>query len=309
MTLAGRYVAVVGPADGARGTDLDRADAVGELLAGQGAVVLTGGHHGVMRAAADGVRRGGGVSIGLLPGLDRAAGAAEHTFLLPTGLGELRNGLLVRAADAVVAVGCSWGTLSEIALARRTGVPLVLVVSVGAPRGRRRGGRRRGGGRGGDRRSPRRRLTTDPRRDAISRMDTDIRDEIERSFGDGPPLEDGRRVVELGHRALRRRRVAEGASMLVVAAVAVTGAVLLAGGSPERAAPPVGEPSATAAPTRAVEPDTLSLQPYDVVTGTSCRARSRASTTTASSTSVRASTWCGSSRIPSTWSRRSTPSR
>ncbi|MFC6345045.1 TIGR00725 family protein, partial [Nocardioides hankookensis] len=51
----------------------------------------------------------------------------EHTFLLPTGLGELRNGLLVRAADAVVAVGCSWGTLSEIALARRTGVPLVLL--------------------------------------------------------------------------------------------------------------------------------------------------------------------------------------
>ena len=70
-----------------------------------------------MQAAA---RRGGdagGTAIGLLPGPDRA-GAAENTFSLPTGLGELRNGLLVRAADAVVAVGCSWGTLSEIALAR-----------------------------------------------------------------------------------------------------------------------------------------------------------------------------------------------
>ena len=78
-----------------------------------------------MRAAAAGVADGGGVSIGLLPGLDRAEGAVEHTYLLPTGLGELRNaGLLVRSADAVVAVGCSWGTLSEIALARRTGVPL-----------------------------------------------------------------------------------------------------------------------------------------------------------------------------------------
>ena len=74
-----------------------------------------------------GARDGGGMSIGLMPGRDRAAGTPEHTYLLPTGLGELRNGLLVRAADAVVAVGCSWGTLSEIALSRRTGVPLVLV--------------------------------------------------------------------------------------------------------------------------------------------------------------------------------------
>ena len=125
--LTGRYVAVVGPADGARPADLERAHETARLLAEAGAVVLTGGHHGVMRAAASGAAEGGGVSIGLLPGLDRSAGSPEHTYLLPTGLGELRNGLLVRAADAVVAVGCSWGTLSEIALARRTGVPLVLV--------------------------------------------------------------------------------------------------------------------------------------------------------------------------------------
>ena len=126
-SLGGRYVAVVGPADGARATDLATAREVGRLLAVAGAVLLTGGHHGVMQAAAAGCRAGGGTSVGLLPGLDRDAGAPEHTLLLPTGLGELRNGLLVRAADAVVAVGCSWGTLSEIALARRTGVPLVLV--------------------------------------------------------------------------------------------------------------------------------------------------------------------------------------
>ncbi|HEY0951241.1 TIGR00725 family protein [Nocardioides sp.] len=127
MSLSGRYVAVVGPADAARPEDLDHAESVGRLLAEQGAVLLTGGHHGVMAAAARGARAAGGTSIGLMPGLDRAEGAPEHTYLLPTGLGELRNGLLVRAADAVVAVGCSWGTLSEIALARRTGVPLVLL--------------------------------------------------------------------------------------------------------------------------------------------------------------------------------------
>lgn len=125
--LAGRYVAVVGPADGARPSDLAAAEAVGAALAELGAVLLTGGHHGVMQAAARGASRAGGVSIGLMPDTDRSAGTPEHTYLLPTGLGELRNGLIVRAADAVVAVGCSWGTLSEIALARRTGVPLVLI--------------------------------------------------------------------------------------------------------------------------------------------------------------------------------------
>src|SRR4051794_31339249 len=127
MTLTGRYVAVVGPADDARPSDLRHAEAVGRLLAVAGAVLLTGGQHGVMGAAARGARAAGGVSIGIMPGLDRAEGSPQHTYLLPTGLGELRNGLLVRAAEAVIAIGCSWGTLSEIALSRRTGVPLALV--------------------------------------------------------------------------------------------------------------------------------------------------------------------------------------
>jgi uncharacterized protein (TIGR00725 family) len=125
--LAGRYVAVVGPSDSARAGDLERARAVGRGLAERGAVVLTGGMNGVMQAAARGASEAGGTAIGLLPGPDRAGAAPENTFTLPTGLGELRNGLLVRAADAVVAVGCSLGTLTEIALARRTGVPLVLL--------------------------------------------------------------------------------------------------------------------------------------------------------------------------------------
>ena len=50
---------------------------------------------------------------------------------LPTGLGELRNGLIVRAADAVIAVGCSWGTLSEIALAMRMSKPMILIADHG----------------------------------------------------------------------------------------------------------------------------------------------------------------------------------
>lgn len=122
--MAPRYVAVVGPGS-ATTAQLEAARAVGRGLAERAVVVLTGGHGGVMAAAASGVAEAGGTSIAILPGLDRAEADPAHTFALPTGLGELRNGLLVRCADVVVAVGCSWGTLSEVALAVRTAVPVV----------------------------------------------------------------------------------------------------------------------------------------------------------------------------------------
>jgi uncharacterized protein (TIGR00725 family) len=61
----------------------------------------------------------------LLPGVDRAAGNEWLEFALPTGLGEVRNALVVRAADALVAVGGEFGTLSEIALALKAGTPVV----------------------------------------------------------------------------------------------------------------------------------------------------------------------------------------
>jgi uncharacterized protein (TIGR00725 family) len=116
------YIAVAGPGD-ARPEDVAAAREVGRLLAEAGAVVLTGGLGGVMAAATDGANAAGGTTVALLPGADRSRSAA--TVAIPTGLGEMRNALLVRAADAVIAVGGSWGTLSEIALAQRTGVPLV----------------------------------------------------------------------------------------------------------------------------------------------------------------------------------------
>ena len=121
------YVAVSGPADPEDPAVLEQARAAGRLLAEGGHVVLTGGLGGVMAAAAEGASAAGGTTVGLLPGADRAAASPGHTVVLPTGLGEMRNALLVRAADAVLAVGCSWGTLSEIALATRTGVPVVTV--------------------------------------------------------------------------------------------------------------------------------------------------------------------------------------
>ena len=122
-----RYVGVVGPGTGAGAELVEQAVQVGRLLGSQGAVVVTGGLGGVMAGAARGCTEAGGTSVGLLPGEDRAAANPYLTLALPTGLGELRNGLLVRASEVIIAVGSSWGTLSEVALARRSGVPVVLL--------------------------------------------------------------------------------------------------------------------------------------------------------------------------------------
>jgi uncharacterized protein (TIGR00725 family) len=118
------YVAVIGPHDAIE-AECEAAAEVGALLGAAGAVVLTGGLGGVMAAASAAAVAAGAVTVALLPGDDRDAAPEHVTVAIPTGLGEMRNALLVRAADAVIAVGGSWGTLSEIALATRTGVPLV----------------------------------------------------------------------------------------------------------------------------------------------------------------------------------------
>ncbi|MEV8096887.1 TIGR00725 family protein [Kitasatospora sp. NPDC085879] len=130
--IAAPYVGVVGPADANR-QETALARRVGELLAERGAVVLCGGLGGVMAAAATGVRDRGGLAVGLLPGTDRADADPHLTVALATGLGELRNGLIVRASDALIAVGGSWGTLSEVALAMRLGRPVVSLAGWSVP--------------------------------------------------------------------------------------------------------------------------------------------------------------------------------
>lgn len=122
--MATPYVAVVGPSSATPEQEAD-AEAVGRELALVGCVVLTGGYGGVMAAAARGAAAAGGTTVAVLSGDDRSEAAPGHTVVLATGLGEMRNALLVRAADGLVAVGPSWGTLSEVALAMRTGVTVV----------------------------------------------------------------------------------------------------------------------------------------------------------------------------------------
>jgi uncharacterized protein (TIGR00725 family) len=118
------HVAVVGAGDADRAT-AKAAETIGRLLAEGGATVVCGGLGGVMEAACRGARSAGGRTIGLLPGIRRADANAFVEIAIPTGLGEARNVLVVRAADAVVAVGGEFGTLSEIAFALKTGVPVV----------------------------------------------------------------------------------------------------------------------------------------------------------------------------------------
>jgi uncharacterized protein (TIGR00725 family) len=82
-----------------------------------------------MEAASKGARDAGGMTLGILPGADRGQANKWITVAVPTGMGEARNALVVRAADALVAVGGAWGTLSEIALARKAGKPVVGIES------------------------------------------------------------------------------------------------------------------------------------------------------------------------------------
>ncbi len=133
MTEHPPYVAVVGPSEPQDPTVLDRAAEAGRLLALQGFVVVTGGLGGVMAAAAGAADAAGGTAVAILPGTDRRAASPGHRFAIPTGMGEMRNALLVRSADAVLAIGGAWGTLSEIALAARTGVPVFAVDSWDLP--------------------------------------------------------------------------------------------------------------------------------------------------------------------------------
>jgi uncharacterized protein (TIGR00725 family) len=119
-----RYVAVCGASD-PDPSQRELAREVGRRLAEAGAVLLCGGLGGVMEAASEGAAAAGGTVVGILPGTERTAGNPHLTVALATGVGEARNAVLVCAADAVIAIGGGWGTLSEIGLARRGGRPVV----------------------------------------------------------------------------------------------------------------------------------------------------------------------------------------
>jgi uncharacterized protein (TIGR00725 family) len=123
-----RLIGVIGPGDEATARECDAARRVGTLVAAAGWVTLTGGWNaGVMDAASRGAREAGGLTVGLLPGRDPEGASPAVDVVIPTGVGEARNNLIVLASDALVCCGMSAGTASEAALALRAGKPLILV--------------------------------------------------------------------------------------------------------------------------------------------------------------------------------------
>lgn len=118
-------VAVCGPR---HCTEQDEANAyrVGQLLAERGVIALCGGGIGVMAAVAAGVRSKNGVVIGIRPNDSRDGASPDLSAVIVTNMGEARNAVIIWSADAVIVIGGSWGTLSEVALAKRRGdIPVI----------------------------------------------------------------------------------------------------------------------------------------------------------------------------------------
>lgn len=124
------HIAVCGPS---QCTEEEAATArqVGRLLAERGAVVICGGGGGVMAAVAAGVRSRDGLVVGIRPDGTREGASPDLSVTIVTHMGEARNAIIVRSAEAVIVVGGSWGTLSEVALARHRGAGAVPVISLG----------------------------------------------------------------------------------------------------------------------------------------------------------------------------------
>jgi len=120
------YMAVIGGGE-VRPEIAALAREVGRQVARRGAVLLCGGLGGVMAAAAQGAQEAGGVAIGILPDGDRRRANPYLTYSIATNLGFARNMLLAHSADALIAVGGSYGTISEAAIALKLGKPVIVL--------------------------------------------------------------------------------------------------------------------------------------------------------------------------------------
>jgi uncharacterized protein (TIGR00725 family) len=107
----------------------DRAHETGRRIASAGAILVCGGRGGVMEAAAAGARQAGGVTVGILPGEDASDANPYIDIPIVTGMGNARNAINVLTSQAIIAIGGAYGTLSEIALALKCGIPVVLLSS------------------------------------------------------------------------------------------------------------------------------------------------------------------------------------
>ena len=124
MTEQKRFIAVIGGSQASK-EEVKLAEKVGRELAKQGATLVCGGLGGIMEAACKGAQSEGGVTIGILPGGSRQTANPYVQIPIVTNLGEARNVVVVKSAEAVIAIGGGYGTLSEIGHALRNGIPVV----------------------------------------------------------------------------------------------------------------------------------------------------------------------------------------
>ena len=124
MTEQKRFIAVIGGSQASK-EEVKLAEEVGRELAKQGATLVCGGLGGIMEAACRGAQQEGGVTIGILPGKNRQEANPYVQIPIATGMGSARNVVIVKSAQAVIAIGGSYGTLSEIAHALQSGVPVI----------------------------------------------------------------------------------------------------------------------------------------------------------------------------------------
>ena len=119
-----RFIAVIGGGE-CSAQEAELAEAVGRELAKRGAILVCGGLGGVMEAACKGASSEGGVTIGILPGDDYRAANPHVQIPIVTGMGYARNIAVVKSAQAVIAIGGSYGTLSEISHALQSSIPVI----------------------------------------------------------------------------------------------------------------------------------------------------------------------------------------
>lgn len=119
-----KIVAVIGASEASE-DELKMATEVGKELARCGCAVICGGLGGVMEAVCRGACEEGGVTIGILPGENGLKANKYVQFPIATGIGYARNMSVVKSAQAVIAIGGSYGTLSEIGYALKSGIPVI----------------------------------------------------------------------------------------------------------------------------------------------------------------------------------------
>ena len=142
-------ISVIGGSNSASPEDKRLAEEVGFLIARADAILVCGGLNGVMEAASAGAKRGGGLTVGILPGSDPDEGNPHVDVPIVTAMSTARNAIVVRTADAIIAIAGSYGTLTEMAYAfdlgkkvfglrtwdlEKIGVPKDLFVRVKTPR-------------------------------------------------------------------------------------------------------------------------------------------------------------------------------